>query len=126
MGVGSRIKDFEYVDPASPKQKSEGGVMITAGSDGIIRLWFMPYLDLRDTLQSEHAKAGNGTPGEATGNGLNGGMRNLQAGGTSAIQRGVLIGTYETGSRITCMKAIPLQHSVHKQGTVEEFEGFDS
>ena len=126
MGVESRIKDFEYVEPTPPLWKIKGGLVITAGSDGIIRLWSMPDLDLKSTLQGEHVVGFSDSRGKATGSGLDGDMKISQPEGIPTTQVGVLIGAYETGSRITCMKAIPLQTEVNNQDTVEEFEGFDS
>ncbi|KAK0258472.1 hypothetical protein B0A54_06025 [Friedmanniomyces endolithicus] len=78
-GIGGRIKDFEILSlqiesaPASPTL-----VVITASSDGVIRLW----------------SAGEVGSGSAEGG--------------APQQVGSLLGTLETGSRITCLGAFVL------------------
>ena len=98
--VKGRIKDFEIL--ALPQGLSNGNnlslLAITAGSDGRIRTWMIDA-----GLLATSNKAGTEE-------------KML----TQAV--GKLAGTYETGSRITCMQAfVMLPRDDH--GDVSEFEG---
>ncbi|KAK0947490.1 Protein mak11 [Friedmanniomyces endolithicus] len=78
-GIGGRIKDFEVLtlqveEPPAPPML----VIITASSDGAIRLWCVA------------------------------GLGSVSAEGGAPQQVGSLIGTLETGSRITCLGAFVL------------------
>jgi protein MAK11 len=75
-GITGRVKDFEIL-PVS----SSTFIMITGSSDGTIRTWF---LDIKE-LEAD-AEAGEGT-------------------GFTAKQVGKQLGTYTTGTRVTCLKA---------------------
>lgn len=78
-GVTGRVKDFEVVRTA---KSSRSLVILTASSDGIVRLW---HLD-EHVLASPEKEQQDGTALEAK-------------------QVGTLIGTHETGNRITCLGA---------------------
>jgi len=97
-GVTTRIKDFEvlFVRPNAGAQ--EFIAIITAGSDGTIRVIQVSTSDLSDALNKE-----------------------------SAPQLGTVIGSYESGNRITCLKAFVMlpaddEDFEDKDG---DFEGFD-
>lgn len=103
-GIAGRIKDFEVlVVPSSTQPSSSphdnGFIVVTAGSDGSIRLFSLTSQDL-----GRKVKEGQAPP-----------------------QIGTLVGAYETGSRITCLKAfvmLPAQR-VGEDDIGDEFEGFD-
>ncbi|EAT88998.2 hypothetical protein SNOG_03793 [Parastagonospora nodorum SN15] len=75
-GISGRVKDFEIL-PIS----ASTFIVITGSSDGTIRTW---SLDIKDLEVDD--KAGEGT-------------------GFTAKQVGKLLGTYTTGTRVTCLKA---------------------
>ncbi|KKY15055.1 putative 60s ribosome biogenesis protein mak11 [Phaeomoniella chlamydospora] len=72
-GVSGRIKDFEVVSAPGV----EGFLVVTASSDGAVRIW---SLELSSLLPKKKSVA-------------------------QPRQVGRLLGTYETGNRVTCLKA---------------------
>ena len=91
-GLKGRVKDFEIL----PVEGLEGqSIIVTASSDGTIRLW--------------HISASEwDVQGEKTGQ-----------------QAGKLLGSYETGNRITCLKAfVMLPAKDEDEFGLSEFEGF--
>jgi protein MAK11 len=96
-GVGSRIKDFEVLSVSSSKGTSSGLLAVTAGSDGRIGIWMMRTKDFFSSKES----AGKLSKPVAVGD---------------------LIGIYETGSRITCMKAFVMVRREDNEA-ISEFEG---
>ncbi|KIV94319.1 hypothetical protein PV10_02095 [Exophiala mesophila] len=94
-GVTTRIKDFEILDFGSTSPGPANLVVVTASSDGAIRLFSVPGIDL---------------------------VNKKKEGGS--FQMGQLIGLYETGNRITCLKAfVMLPPSDEEEDTAEDFEG---
>ena len=93
-GLAGRIKDFTVVK--LDEGWSKDIYIITAGSDGSVRIWTLnPSADLM--AQEGELK-----------------------------QVGKLLGTYETGNRITCLKAFVMLPSVEgAEEVIEDFEGFD-
>ena len=87
-GLSGRIKDFEVLN--SPSKSPEDLLVVTASSDGTVRIWAIKSGGIMSTL-SKKAKSDtkSGTAGNAP----------------APKQVGRLIGTYETGNRITCLKA---------------------
>lgn len=81
-GITGRIKDFEVL-PYSEAEKSKF-LIVTGSSDGTVRLWLIDAAELK------------GNADESKGSGF------------TANQIGRLIGTYSTGTRITCLKAYPM------------------
>ncbi|OJJ44675.1 hypothetical protein ASPZODRAFT_153575 [Penicilliopsis zonata CBS 506.65] len=72
-----RVKDFEILKLDSPSESNKDEfVVVTGGSDGTVRLWLLDGAELHDK------KASTKTP-----------------------QVGKLLNSYETGNRITCLKA---------------------
>jgi protein MAK11 len=96
-GVSGRIKDFEVITLPSSDAHDSASFIVTASSDGSIRIW-------QFTLEGVIGKMSEGK------------SRNAVAG------IGKLIGTYETGSRITCLKAFLMRPSGSEDG-LSEFEG---
>ena len=94
--VTSRIKDFEILRPPG----SQNLIAVTGSSDGAIRLWILDDAEItdgslvlagsmdNDIHDSEHA--GAAPPSND---------------GAMTTQVGSLLGTYEAGNRITCLRA---------------------
>ena len=83
-GVTGRIKDFEIIPLVGFTKDDTPLIIVTASSDGLVRLWTMAQKTLFMKL-------------------------NAMTGPSEPIAKGELIGQYETGSRITCMKAFLMQ-----------------
>jgi protein MAK11 len=92
-GVPSRIKDFQILPISLPNQ-SATALVITACSDGAIKVWLLRYSDLEQQGEEKDGQVGK------------------------------LLGTYETGNRITCLKAFVMLDPVEGDGRLSEFEGF--
>lgn len=102
-GLSGRIKDFEVL--GLPSLENSGSMfMIVAGcSDGVIRLWTIAQEELQsspkvtDTPPNDNIEK----PSEAKADG----STTSKKGPAVTRQAGRMIGTYETGHRITCLKA---------------------
>lgn len=81
-GITGRIKDFEVL-PYSATDKSKH-LVITGSSDGTVRLWLINASELKSSADVEKGS------------------------GFTANQIGRLLGSYSTGTRITCLKAYPM------------------
>ena len=94
-GLSGRVKDFEIL--MLPSSESEDGsstaVIVTASSDGAIRLWYLLLNDLTTRKPDR------------------------------GLQVGQLIGTYDTGNRTTCLKAFVMLPPVQEEAGLSEFEG---
>lgn len=95
-GLTSRIKDFEILKPPD----LHGVLIVTGSSDGSIRLWMFNETDLQETLpdhedssETELGDPANSQPNETV------------AKPSDPQPIGKLLGTYEAGNRITCLKA---------------------
>ena len=97
-GLTGRVKDFEILKPSS----SEDFIIVTGSSDGAVRLWTVDESELLDEpstsrdLNGEVGISANGGDGKANGNAMK---------QPTTRQVGLLLGTYEAGNRITCLKA---------------------
>ena len=96
-GVVGRIKDFEILSVRSSIGSSSGLVAVTVGSDGSVRIWMMHTRDFFSAKESSEVLL-------------------------KPISVGQLIGTYATGSRITCLKAFVMVNRDRDEG-LSEFEG---
>ena len=98
-GLASRIKDFTILDPLPTSGKL---VCMTACSDGAVRVWL---------LDTSRIRQGDLTPKE-TSNGddvqepTSTDVQPMQDVAVEAVAR--TVGVYETGHRITCLKAFEL------------------
>ncbi|ETN38332.1 uncharacterized protein HMPREF1541_06367 [Cyphellophora europaea CBS 101466] len=91
-GVAGRVKDFEVLSVNGAVGQT---IVVTASSDGAIRVWYLSSDEWRSAQEN--------------------------AGG----QCGKLIGTYETGNRITCLRAFTmLPAKADDEFGLSEFEGF--
>ncbi|KAL1958756.1 hypothetical protein VTO42DRAFT_3875 [Malbranchea cinnamomea] len=85
QGQTTRIKDFDVLRIQGDQANQQDLVIVTCSSDGAIKLWCLHQKELCD-VEKKSAKQDDKT---------NDGPR----------QVGRLLGTYETGDRITCLKA---------------------
>jgi protein MAK11 len=97
-GIISRVKDFEAL-PLEAEGGSASAVVVTASSDGAVRVW---YVDAEELAQGS-SKA-------------------------DVKQIGTLVGTHDTGDRITCLRAFvmlpPQEDDDFQEDEVDEFGGF--
>lgn len=95
-----RIKDFEILN-LPPVEDSTDNLLIVAGSsDGMIRLWMLDPAQLMFANANLDKSPINDLKNSPN---VNGEANTLKA--PSLPQVGRLLGTYETGNRITCLKA---------------------
>ena len=99
-GVDGRIKDFEILRLEIKSGKTASILLVvTASSDGAIRLWSMP--DDAATLSQVSDSV----------------SEQVKGAGSTARQVGSLIGTLETGNRITCLGAFVMDGKVGEDAT---------
>ncbi|KAE8351465.1 WD40-repeat-containing domain protein [Aspergillus coremiiformis] len=111
-GFPGRVKDFEILslkDETTVPQ--EDFLVVTGNSDGVVRVWHLPGKDL----------AGKRKTGKSS--------KTKDEKASKTPQVGKLLNTYETGNRITCLKAfvmLPSEDLSSLLDSEEEFEDFDS
>lgn len=93
-GIEGRIKDFEILNHTVNGGSMECPIVVAGSSDGTIRLWALDPTQFARELKSSTGRS----------------QFNESAQGPvpevpQARQLGRLIGTFETGNRITCLKA---------------------
>ncbi|CBX90227.1 hypothetical protein IAQ61_001725 [Plenodomus lingam] len=91
-GISGRVKDFEII----PTSTTTTYLIVTGSSDGTVRFWALHEEDLNDDTDAAKSKEG-----------------------FEARQVGRLLGSYSTGTRITCLKAFAM---TGKQDDGEEEE----
>lgn len=108
VGVSGRIKDFIILDPLSatdPTDPEYNTTVVTGSSDGTIRLWQIRATELVGT--KDQKTNNNGIPTHKHPP-VSSGDQTITQGRLSIRQIGRLLGTYETGNRITCLTAFVL------------------
>ncbi|KAL3472183.1 WD40-repeat-containing domain protein [Aspergillus californicus] len=99
-GFSGRVKDFEILSlKGQPGAKSGDFMVITANSEGVVRVW-----------QLLGAKLGK--------------ARTKQSTDANYIQVGRLLNSYETGNRITCLRAFVMMPA-EDPSTLEDEESLD-
>lgn len=106
QGQTTRIKDFEVLRGQGAKSKKQDLVFVTCSSDGAVKLWCLD----QDELSQVDKKAAKG------------GEKADEASETPR-QVGKLLGSYETGERITCLKAFVMTEPNDDVSDEEEFDG---
>ena len=97
-GIIGRVKDFEILKPPG----SEDFIIITGSSDGAVRLWAVDASELIDEpsisreMNDKVSTSANSVDSEVNGNATK---------FSATRQVGLLLGTFEAGNRITCLKA---------------------
>lgn len=103
-GLSGRIKDFEVLSLVDFATLKDQFLVVTCGSDGAVRMWLLGI----DEVKKPRSEPSN-----------------CDAKGTlQPRQVGKLLGTYETGNRITCMVSF-VMHKSQDPSAVGEPE-FDS
>lgn len=101
-GMKGRIKDFEILILSSLKGRAESFLIVTGGSDGALRVWTLGSEELSSERLDTNGESDMANENAASRNNTRTNGSNT---GASAHQVGHLIGSYETGNRITCLKA---------------------
>ncbi|KAL9104083.1 MAG: hypothetical protein Q9163_000935 [Psora crenata] len=105
-GLTGRIKDFEIL--SVPHLTNP--LIVTGSSDGAIRLWLVNAVEIARQVSSPRSTGalvnGHSDPDVSTAR-----KRNLK-------QVGHLLSTYETGNRITCLKAFVMSGPVHPETVI--------
>jgi len=133
-GSSNRIKDFEILDITDDNRSSIWKIIVTGSSDGSIRLWKISKEELAGDAEAHsngHSKGviGDAAPAET-------GVRSDAVHNNEPRQIGQLLGSQETGNRITCIRAFVLlpseasangaENGAEKGGSDEEFKGLSS
>ncbi|KAL8701286.1 MAG: hypothetical protein Q9201_004986 [Fulgogasparrea decipioides] len=93
----SRIKDFEHLMVPATENPLTSSLLVTGSSDGLIRVWVLDILARMNQLQSLNEAANDAMD-------VSGKTADSNTSAT-APQLGRMLGKYETGNRITCLKA---------------------
>ncbi|GAB7349609.1 hypothetical protein MBLNU459_g0294t1 [Dothideomycetes sp. NU459] len=106
-GFAGRIKDFEILQmPESQKSASSPCFIVSGSSDGAVRIWRFSASEME---QTEIEAEGQGKdPVKSTSNGA----------AVQLQQIGTLVGTHETGHRITCLVAFVMDGP--REGRLED------
>jgi len=89
-GISGRVKDFEILGLHDHPSHKDISLIVACGSDGAVRVWSLGA----GALEEPKSTATAAEQGSKT---------------SSPPQVGKLLGTYETGNRITCMVAFVMQ-----------------
>ncbi|KAL9120969.1 MAG: hypothetical protein Q9187_002478 [Circinaria calcarea] len=103
-----RIKDFEVLRLPKVKSTLSQIIIVAGSSDGSIRLWSIIEKDLDfDNVPSNGVRASD----PITSMNANGALDGTNGPGEPHVRHiGQLLGTYQTGNRITCLKAFVMRH----------------
>ncbi|EEH47998.1 uncharacterized protein PADG_04082 [Paracoccidioides brasiliensis Pb18] len=97
-GRSGRIKDFESL-PVTAQGWNSAFLVVTSGSDGAVKIWMLTEGEFHSS-GAESAKTERNLKSSSKG------QNGASPSATSAVaQVGKLLGMYESGNRITCMKA---------------------
>ncbi|MCJ1431721.1 hypothetical protein MMC27_001076 [Xylographa pallens] len=119
----ARVKDFEFLAPTTVEGVETSGMVVTASSDGSIRIWNIRESELSDKLQATSGTSDHSHLGKQTTNGEQNHVKNLSI--PPIPQCGTLLGTHETGNRITCLKAFIMLSPSTPQVAVAENKAGD-
>jgi protein MAK11 len=90
-GISGRVKDFEILGLHDHPSHKDISLIVACGSDGAVRVWSLGA----GALENPKSTATAAKQGSKTS--------------SPPPQVGKLLGTYETGNRITCMVAFVMQ-----------------
>ncbi|KAL3429502.1 WD40-repeat-containing domain protein [Aspergillus tetrazonus] len=99
QGYSGRVKSFEMLNlKGQPGINDDDFAVVTANSEGVVRVWQLLGAQLRNAIAKKSSD-------------------------TKDIQVGKLLSSYETGNRITCLKAFVMVPS--EESNPEDFESSD-
>lgn len=101
QGQTTRIKDFQVLRVQGSQPKKQDVIFVTCSSDGAIKLWSVDQDELSQTEKKSTKKTDKANEGPR--------------------QVGRLLGSYDTGERITCLKAFVMAEP-NDDFSDEEFE----
>lgn len=116
-GLSGRVKDFEILMPPGSKDF----VIVTGSSDGAVRLWMVQGSELVD----EPSTSRDLNEINVAANSIDGRLNGNPASILPTRQVGLLLGTYEAGNRVTCLKAFFMSEpeSLETNGSQNETTG---
>lgn len=98
-GVKSRIKDFEALRLKVPGIAKENLLLIAGSSDGVIHLWIIDDTEMFKSRLTSNKTSDNS-------------INDIMPQKVLTRQTWGCIGKYETGNRITCLKAFVMSGSI--------------
>ena len=105
-----RVKDFEYLALSTVEGTQDSGLVITASSDGSIHIWSIGESEFNEEIQVTNGTVHRSYPGQQN---INGEENHVKTQPERLIRQcGTLLGTHETGNRITCLKAFIMLRQV--------------
>ena len=120
-GVGGRIKDFECLSIVAGDGIISHYIMVTCGSDGVISLWLITNAELTDTKSTNESNEASLHRNELEQTRDSDTDPNATKGpNLMTDQIGKLLGSYETGERITCLKAFVMQYVADRPAVNDE------
>ena len=128
-GVILRIKDFEVLTPNPHDEYQTGSFVITGSSDGSIRVWALSRADLEKKLPESSGASDYDSRQVSATNGYDESVQNSTD--WSITQVGQMLGTFESGNRITCLKSFimlnsaPTLYTAAESEWADEFSGID-
>lgn len=115
-GLTGRIKEFEILNIGSSGSKlKHDSLVVTCSSDGAVRVW---ALDWKELTAEESSQKKTKTSKKKD-------KEPVPAAAAVPRQVGKLLGTYETGNRITCMKAFVMLQPEENMSDSDLFESED-
>jgi protein MAK11 len=119
VGLGGRIKDFEILEVPSgdPQPGDREFITVTGSSDGAVRLWRIKAYEILQSFKANGSSASE-KQRSTTRTGSND-TDMAKPNSPSPRQIGTLVGTYETGNRITCLKAFVMVDRIDASGDWE-------
>jgi len=122
-----RIKDFEFLTPSGAEDRRTPSFIVTGGSDGSISIWSLARAELgKDTSHTNGSSAADSPKGSKIN------CKDKVANVSDmdmTHQVGKLLGTHDSGNRITCLKAFIMLNSTEASETKiddswsDEFDG---
>jgi len=117
-GLPGRVKDFEFLRLPAKEGLPGKFLMVSGSSDGAIRVWTLAKEDFDPRSYSITASTNGNIQNPLKKNDEEAAM--VEGTSVAARQTGRLIGTYETGNRITCLKAFVMIGTPGQDNSVSE------
>ena len=124
-----RIKDFELLIPDPQDQFQTDAFVVTGSSDGSIRVWALSRSDFMKSTPKSNGTSDHDFSKVCAINGDHGNVQNSTESSTTQI--GHMLGAFESGHRITCLKAFimlkspPSMQTAPEPEWADEFNGID-